>query len=87
MATEFPYRFTTHATRVLAEREIPQEWVARVLDRPMRVEPDRLDPTLRHALAAIPEYGGRVLRVVYNETVRPWQVVTAYFDRKEKGRL
>jgi len=27
------------------------------------------------------------LRVVYNDAVRPWQVVTAYFDRKERGRL
>ncbi len=81
------YRLTAHAASVIAERQIPQEWVARVLGQPMRREPDRYDPTLRHALAAIPENDGRVLRVVYNDNVRPWQVVTAYFDRKERGRL
>jgi hypothetical protein len=84
---DLSYRLTTHAASVIAERQIPQEWVARVLGQPMRLEADRYDPTLRHALAAIPENDGRVLRVVYNDTVRPWQVVTAYFDRKERGRL
>ena len=87
MPADLSYRLTTHAASVIAERQIPQEWVARVLGQPMRLEADRYDPTLRHALAAIPENDGRVLRVVYNDTVRPWQVVTAYFDRKERGRL
>ena len=58
------YRLTTHAASVIAERQIPQEWVARVLGQPMRLEADRYDPTLRHALAAIPENDGRVLGVV-----------------------
>jgi hypothetical protein len=87
MAAEFPHKLTAHAANVLIERQIPLEWVARVLAQPMRFEADRHDPTLRHALAAIPENDGRVLRVVYNDTIRPWQVVTAYFDRKERGRL
>jgi len=87
MAAEFPYKLTAHAASVLIERQIPQEWVARVLAQPMRLETDRYDPSLRHALASIPENDGRVLRVVYNDTVRPWQVVTAYFDRKERGKL
>lgn len=87
MSAEFPYTLTAHASRVITEREIPLEWVARVLGRPTKVEPDRHDPALRHALASIPEHGGRVLRVVYNETAKPWQVVTAYFDRTQRGRL
>jgi hypothetical protein len=45
----------------------------------------RYMPELRHALAHIPEYGGRVLRVVYNRTTIPWRIVTAYFDRKERS--
>ena len=87
MAPEFPYKLTAHAASVLNERQIPLGWVERVLGQPMRLEADRHDPALRHALAAIPENDGRVLRVVYNDAVRPWQVVTAYFDRKERGRL
>ena len=86
-SADLSYSLTAHAANVIAERRIPEEWVARVLRAPMRVEADSHDPTLRHALAAIPENDGRVLRVVYNDTVRPWQIVTADFDRKERGRL
>jgi len=44
------------------------------------MENDFDDPTLVHALRAIPEKGFRVLRVIYNETVDPMTVVTVYFD-------
>jgi hypothetical protein len=50
-------------------------------------EPDREDPELRHALARIPEYGDRVLRVVYNQTTVPWRIITVYFDRTQRNRL
>lgn len=85
MPADFPYGLTAHAERVIAEREIPLEWIARVLERPDRTETDKVDPALRHALASIPEHGGRVLRVVYNSTVTPWRVVTVYFDLKERS--
>lgn len=85
MPGDFPYALTAHATRVIAERDIPLEWVARVLEHTQRTEPDSEDPALRHALAAIPEYGGRVLRVVYNDSVRPWRIVTVYFDRTQRS--
>ncbi len=81
------YVLTAHASKVIAERGIAQAWVERVLASPVRLESDRRDPTLRHALLSIPEHGGRVLRVIYNETVQPWEVVTAYFDRTQRGRL
>ena len=54
--------------------------------RPLTVEADKEDPKLRHALGRIPERGDRVLRVVHNETVMPWSVITAFFDRKA-GRV
>jgi len=47
---------------------------------PAAKENDLHDPTLAHALLAIPEKGFQVLRVIYNETVHPVAVVTAYFD-------
>ena len=43
-------------------------------------ENDAEDPTLVHALRAIPDKGFRVLRVIYNETRDPMTVVTIYFD-------
>jgi len=50
------------------------------LTHPARTENDFDDPTLVHALLAIPEKGFRVLRVIYNETVEPVRIVTVYFD-------
>jgi Domain of unknown function (DUF4258) len=72
---------------VIAEREIPLGWIARVVAHPNKTEPDREDPMLRHALARIPEHADTVLRVVYNETTEPWLIVTAYFDRTQRHRL
>lgn len=83
---ELPFDLTAHARQVVAERGIALAWVARVLSAPERTEPDSVDAELHHALASIPEHGGRVLRVVYNRTTSPWRVVTAYFDRRERRK-
>lgn len=77
------FDLTSHARAVLAERRIDIAWVERVLASPARSEPDRFDPSLVHALAAIDERDGRVLRVVYNPEANPIRVVTAFFDRRE----
>ena len=82
-----PFVLTRHATTALAERDIAQEWVARVLRRPTRTEMDRDDPSLRHALGRIVERDNRVLRVIYNETTKPMRIVTVYFDRTQGNRL
>lgn len=87
MAGKMRYELSAHAVTVMAEREILEIWVERVLVSPERTEPDATDPLLRHALGRIPERDDRVLRVVYNETVHPWRVVTAYFDRAMRGKL
>ena len=87
MLGKIDYILSAHAITVLAEREILEMWVARVLTNPERTELDAADPLLRHALGRIPERGDRVLRVVYNETIHPWRVVTAYFDRAMRGKL
>lgn len=87
MPDDFPYSLTVHAAMVIAERGIALEWVVRVLASPQVTEIDKHDPELRHALATIPERGSRALRVIYNETSEPWRIVTAFFDRKRKGKL
>ncbi len=87
MSGKVSYELSAHAVTVMAEREILEGWVERVLFRPERTEPDVTDPLLRHALGRIPERDDRGLRVVYNETVHPWRVVTAYFDRAMRGKL
>jgi hypothetical protein len=75
-----------HAAESLEERAIAMAWVERVVLAPQWLEPDRDDPELLHALGRIPEHGDRVLRVIYNDTVRPRRLVTAYFDRTQRHR-
>ncbi|MEP6663013.1 MAG: DUF4258 domain-containing protein [Verrucomicrobiota bacterium] len=76
-----------HAKDVLAEREIPVAWLERILNSPMKTEPDRDDAELEHHLGPIAEHGNRILRVVINKHANPVRVVTIYFDRAMKGKL
>ena len=79
--------FTSHAETVMLARSIAGQWVEAVLSSPERIEPHRDDPELKHALGRIPERAGRVLRVVYNDSVVPVRVVTVYFDRTQRNKL
>lgn len=74
------YVLTDHARKRCIKRNVRDEWILATLEHPARTESDAEDPTLVHALRAIPEKGFRVLRVIYNETVDPMTVVTVYFD-------
>jgi len=78
---------SAHAEVVIANRSIEREWLEQVLERPERVEADKVDPTLKHAIGRISVHPGRVLRVVYNDAVEPRRIVTAYFDRTLRGQL
>lgn len=83
----FPYSLTLHAQQVIEARQISLEWIERVLAAPQMTTPDDEDPELCHALGRIPEYGDRVLRVIYNPTIEPWRIITVYFDRTQRNRL
>jgi len=74
------YVLTEHARRRCLRRKIKPEWIAVTLEYPARTENDVEDSTLVHALRAVPEKSFKVLRVIYNETIDPVTVVTAYFD-------
>lgn len=78
------YLLTDHAKKRIAKRRISAEWIEDTLAYPARIESDLDDPSLVHALRPIAEYGFRVLRVIYNETVNPVAIVTAYFDDEVK---
>jgi hypothetical protein len=82
------YELTDHARESLRKRpSIRIEWVERVLHRPKRVEPDRVDRDLEHRLGRIQEYEGRVLRVIVKKDSDPLQIITFYFDRKMRRQL
>ncbi|MEE9149886.1 MAG: DUF4258 domain-containing protein [Candidatus Tectomicrobia bacterium] len=81
------YTLTAHAAFVLAERDIPMAWIARILEHPERTEPDRTDSELIHVLGRIPEFDNRVLRVIYNDTTVPRRIITAFFDRTQWDKI
>jgi len=81
------YTLTEHAKKVLAEREIPLEWLERALNEPVRRQPDPDDASLERRYRPIPEFDGRVLRVVVNPPVEPVRVVSVFFDRSMRGKL
>jgi hypothetical protein len=80
------YELSAHAATVIAERDIEVAWLELAMTRPDRVEPHRFDPALKHAFVRIPDRGDRVLRVVYNPSRTPPKIVTAYFDRQQRGK-
>jgi hypothetical protein len=81
------YILTQHARNALLKRKISIAWLERVLQFPMRTDPDENDAELEHRLAVIAEHGDRVLRMVVNTKAFPMRIVTAYFDRNMKGHL
>ncbi len=54
MPDTIAYELSAHATTVMSEREILEEWVARVLHNPERTEPDAADPSSAMRSAASP---------------------------------
>lgn len=81
------FTLSAHASTTIRERRIHLDWIEETLSEPMQTEADTDDPQLTHALRVIPEFGDRVLRVIYNRTKQPPRVVTAFFDRGMKGQL
>ncbi|HEU0022667.1 MAG TPA: DUF4258 domain-containing protein [Dehalococcoidia bacterium] len=69
-----------HARDMLSERAIRVEWVSRALNSPDRTEVG--EDYNRHYIKAIPEFGGRYLRVVVNPRHVPVRIVTFFFDRR-----
>lgn len=67
---------------MLAERQIPEEWVQRTLDSPESEEMD--EEGLFHLFRAIPEFGGRVIHVIIDRQAQSPRVVTLFFDRRAR---
>ena len=75
---------TDHAKKRIAKRGIDVAWIKDALANPARIELDEIDPSLLHVLLPIAERSFRVLRVIYNETLEPVAIATAYFDDEVK---
>jgi len=79
------FLLTDHARKRCARRGITEAWIREALENPETREEDIHDSDLVHAFWPVPEKGSRVLRVIYNKTVHPVAVVTAFFDPKAKA--
>ena len=78
------YSTTRHAADVIARRAIDSAWISLAITSPTRSEKDPIDPSLTHHLRRIPDFGNRVLRVIFDANVVPPRVITVYFDRTVK---
>lgn len=84
---DFPYSLTEHGKTRIRERGIRLEWVFDTVQNPQKLKIDPEDSSKCYAFKTIPEYGNRVLRVIYNRNLTPWTIISAYFDRNMKGKL
>ncbi|MEK6590078.1 MAG: DUF4258 domain-containing protein [Nitrospinota bacterium] len=76
------FKLSAHTHDMLKEREIPEEWVWRTIDKP-DWENIGEDKNI-HYFKSIPEHGERILHVVVNPHVSPQKVVTVFFDRRAR---
>jgi len=79
------FKLTDHARKSCVRRGIKEAWIRRALENPATTEQDMLDSDIVHVLWPVPEKGFRTLRVIYNETVHPVAIVTAFFDSRAKA--
>jgi hypothetical protein len=76
-----PIVLSTHAERVMIERELQREWIDAAIQNPEWTEPDPSDPALERRFLPISDREGRILRVVCAENDDMILVVTAFLDR------
>jgi hypothetical protein len=76
-----PLRFTKHAEEATLERKLERIWVEKTARESEWSRPDPRRPGVERRFRVIPEFGGRVLRVVCLETANEIRILTAFFDR------
>ncbi|WP_429911223.1 DUF4258 domain-containing protein [Glycocaulis sp.] len=77
-------RLTAHARERIEARGVKTEWIEAAVSHPDRTEPDPKDPDLVRYFKTLPEFNGRVLRVVSRQESGGYTIVTAFFDRGER---
>lgn len=79
-----PLMLTQHAQDAVEERELDPDWIARAVRRPDWTIPDPRRPGVERRFRAIPEFGGRTLRVACFETPTEIRILTVFFDRNAR---
>ncbi|MCJ2065126.1 DUF4258 domain-containing protein [Methylobacterium sp. J-088] len=79
--------YTRHAMNNMADRGIDRALVERTVLAPEATEPDPQYPERVRAYCAVPEFGGRILRVVYvEEPALTYRIITLFLDRGRRRR-
>lgn len=81
-----PIVLTNHAADALAERDLPYEWLERVIRAPDWTESDPRRPGVERRFRIFPEHGHRILRAACYETPTAIRILTVFFDRNAKRR-
>ena len=81
-----PLLLTKHANAVMHERQIALDWVVQTVAAPQWSEVDPDDPEVRRLFSAVPERGGRFLRVVCVETATEIRILSAFLDRRARPK-
>jgi hypothetical protein len=74
-------RYTQHAEDSIVERELERDWIERTVADPDWSVADPRNPGIERRFRAIPEFGGRILRVACLENADEIRILTAFFDR------
>jgi len=72
---------TRHARERVEAGEVQIAWIEETILRPTRTRPDPYRAAVTLSFRAIPEFGGRVLRVAHRSDGDDVLVITAFFDR------
>jgi hypothetical protein len=78
------YIFSKHATDMMKERNISEDWVWRALNDSENIFTGE-DGNL-HFSKVIAEKENRVLHVVVNPAISPKRIVTLFFDRRLRSK-
>jgi len=76
------FALSRHARRRMVQRRISEAQNRRALQNPDSIMRDLNDPELFHAVKRLHHLGGSsILRVVYNPHIKPWRIVTVFFEK------
>jgi hypothetical protein len=84
MTVPKPLVLTQHARDAVEERKIELGWIERAVRAPEWAQPDPYRAGVERRFRAIPEYGGRVLRVACFEIPLEIRILTVFFDRRAR---
>jgi uncharacterized DUF497 family protein len=78
-----PLTITQHARDAIDERELEMDWIEITTRQPSWIHPDPR-PGIERRFRAIPEFGGRILRVACLETTHEIRIISVFFDRRAR---